>query len=53
MNFGSDWPVKAWKDIWRAGQGVGNIQDVPAAKDLISTLTREYNSARQRLLNIS
>ena len=32
MNFASDRPARVWKDIWGAGQGVGNIDEVlPAA----------------------
>ena len=51
MNFGSnrDRP-KAWKDIWGAGQGVGNIEDVPSAAELVERLRREYAAARRRLL---
>ena len=49
MNFGSDRPAKAWKDIWGAGQGVGNIDDVPPVAELISRLRSEYEAARARL----
>jgi nitronate monooxygenase len=50
MNFGSNRErPKAWKDIWGAGQGVGNIDDVPAARELIDRLRREYLAARRRL----
>ena len=34
--------AKAWKDIWGAGQGVGDIDDIPAARDLIMAMEREY-----------
>lgn len=37
--------AKAWKDIWSAGQGVGNIDDIPPARDLVMTMEREYISA--------
>jgi nitronate monooxygenase len=40
---------KTWKEIWGAGQGVGNIDDVPAVADLIDRLEREYLDAKQRL----
>lgn len=40
---------KAWKDIWGAGQGVGNISDVPPVADLVDRLEREYCAARARL----
>jgi nitronate monooxygenase len=49
MNFATT-RVKPWKDIWGAGQGVGNIDDVPPARELIQRLSREYASARARLL---
>jgi NAD(P)H-dependent flavin oxidoreductase YrpB (nitropropane dioxygenase family) len=42
--------VKAWKDIWGAGQGVGNIDDLPPASELIGRLCEEYARAKGRLL---
>ena len=36
--------AKAWKDIWGAGQGVGDIDDIPATRDLIMAIEREYQS---------
>lgn len=52
MNFGSGSaaPAKAWRDIWGAGQGVGNIADAPPAGELIKRLVQEYQEARARLL---
>lgn len=44
MNFGST-RVKAWRDIWSAGQGVGNIHDVLPVADIIERLRREYRAA--------
>jgi nitronate monooxygenase len=49
MNFGSDRPAKAWKDIWGVGQGIGNIDDVPPVLELITRLRSEYAAARARL----
>ncbi|HEX4986589.1 MAG TPA: nitronate monooxygenase family protein [Burkholderiales bacterium] len=49
MSFASDRPVKAWKDIWGAGQGIGNITDVLPAAELIARLKQEYDAARARL----
>lgn len=50
MNFGSDRDKpKAWKEIWGAGQGVGNIDDAPPVRELIARLRREYEAARGRL----
>ena len=52
MNFGSgsSAKAKAWRDIWGAGQGVGNIADVPPAGELILRMQAEYAEARARLL---
>jgi nitronate monooxygenase len=49
MNFGSD--RKAWKDIWGCGQGIGAVDAVVPAAELIGRLKREYAAARARLLN--
>jgi nitronate monooxygenase len=44
---------KTWKEIWGAGQGVGDINDVPAVADLVDRLESEYRDARARLLRIN
>jgi len=49
MDFGTD-KVKAWKDIWGSGQGVGAVKDVVPVADLVSRLVSEYETARERLL---
>ena len=49
MNFGGD-AKKAWKDIWGCGQGIGAIDKVVPAAELVARLQREYLAARQRLL---
>lgn len=38
-------PLKPWKDIWSAGQGVAGIDDVLPTADLIARLAREYHEA--------
>jgi nitronate monooxygenase len=48
MNFGGD-AKKAWKDIWGCGQGIGAIDRVQPAADLVARLKREYLAARARL----
>ena len=42
--------AKAWRDIWGAGQGTGQIRDVPATAELVERLGKEYQAARQRVL---
>lgn len=52
MNFGSggNMKTKAWRDIWGAGQGVGQIFDAPPASDIVDRLAREYDAARSALV---
>ena len=50
MNFGGATAAKAWKDIWGAGQGVGNIIDVLPTAELVARLKQEYRRAREQLL---
>jgi nitronate monooxygenase len=51
MNFGSGSGVekKVWRDIWSAGQGVGQIDSVVPVADVVAQLAQEYTAARQRL----
>ena len=49
MNFGGG-AQKAWKDIWGCGQGIGAIEKVVPAAELVARLKREYAQARSRLL---
>lgn len=41
--------LKAWKDIWSAGQGVGSITQVLPVAELVAQLEREYHQTRNRL----
>jgi len=34
--------AKAWKDIWGAGQGVGNIHEIMTARSLVMRMEEEY-----------
>ena len=34
--------AKAWKDIWGAGQGVGNIHEIMSARSLVMRMEDEY-----------
>lgn len=40
--------AKAWKTVWSAGQGVGEISDAPSVEVLISRLDHEYQAAQER-----
>ena len=50
MDFASGGSAKAWKDIWGSGQGIGAIDRVVPAAQLVARLKREYEQARERLL---
>jgi nitronate monooxygenase len=41
--------VKAWRDIFGAGQGVGMIEDILPAAEVIARMRREYRAARESL----
>lgn len=41
--------AKAWKDIWGAGQGVGQIHDLPEVQEIVARLRAEYDLARARM----
>ncbi|OUM03297.1 NAD(P)H-dependent flavin oxidoreductase [Variovorax sp. JS1663] len=44
MNFATT-RVKPWKDVWGAGQGVGNIDEVLPTAELVARMAREYRGA--------
>lgn len=41
--------AKAWRDIWGAGQGVGAIDEILPAADVVARLQDEYRSAKVAL----
>ena len=52
MNFSSgpgDNQKKAWKDIWGAGQGIGNLYKIPTVKEAVDVLVEEYEEAKSFL----
>ncbi|MDQ6926877.1 MAG: nitronate monooxygenase, partial [Candidatus Eremiobacteraeota bacterium] len=48
MSFASD-KTKAWRDIWGSGQGIGAVENVPTAGELVARLAREYDDALRAL----
>lgn len=51
MNFGSggNTKVKAWKDIWGSGQGIGTVKKVGPVEDMVARLEAEYIDAKETL----
>lgn len=55
MNFGSggNTDKKAWKDIWGAGQGVGQVKSSPPVADVVDQMEQEFRDAITRLMNLT
>ena len=51
MKFGSGdgGSAKAWKDIWGSGQGIGAIDKVRPAAELVDILADQYAAAKARI----
>jgi nitronate monooxygenase len=51
MKFGSDGSArpKAWRDIWGSGQGIGIVDRIRPAAELIELLATQYVAAKARL----
>jgi nitronate monooxygenase len=51
MDFdsGGSKAVKAWKDIWGCGQGIGAIDEIASAGQRVARLVAEYRAAKQAL----
>ena len=54
MKFGSEGSnkSKAWRDIWGSGQGIGAVDKVRTASDLVDLLAQQYAAARARICAI-
>ncbi|GIZ12755.1 nitronate monooxygenase family protein [Pseudomonas sp. NCCP-436] len=53
INYGEklkpvDDEAKAWKTVWSAGQGAGDIDDLPTVQTLVARLDHEYRAALAR-----
>jgi len=49
MNFQSATGAKAWRDIWGSGQGVGAVDAVMPAGELVAKLADEYAAAKAHI----
>ena len=53
MDFGSgSAKAKAWRDIWGAGQGVGQVEAAPPAAKIVERLAAEYSTSRIRAAGV-
>ena len=44
---GSQTKIKAWRDVWSAGQGVGTIHAIEPVAKIVARLREDYDSALQ------
>lgn len=42
---------KAWRDIWGAGQGIGNIKRIQPVQQIVDQLKAEYDQAKLAIYN--
>jgi nitronate monooxygenase len=49
MNFGGSAAAKAWRDIWGCGQGIGGIESVQSARELVDQIAADYHAAKAAL----
>lgn len=49
-NGSPDDPIRPWRDIWSAGQGVGQIDDIPSVEDCVTRIKAEYTAAKADFL---
>ncbi|WAA09746.1 NAD(P)H-dependent flavin oxidoreductase [Fervidibacillus albus] len=42
--------VKAWRDVWSAGQGVGSITKIQSVEEIVEDLTKEYNTVKEKII---
>jgi len=43
---GSQTKIKAWKDVWSAGQGIGTVHAVEEMQEIVDRMAGEYEEAR-------
>jgi nitronate monooxygenase len=41
--------IKAWRDVWGCGQGIGSIKEIQTTADYVAQLQRQYDAARARI----
>jgi nitronate monooxygenase len=55
MDFGTgdtESDAKPWRDIWGSGQGIGAVETIVPAAQVVERLAREYVAARERLAQL-
>ena len=52
LDFSGMTDAKAWKDIWSAGQGVGNVKEKQTIAQIAAQLQAEYDAAVTRVASL-
>lgn len=52
-DYSGDSAHKRWRDIWAAGQGLGQIDAVTDVDTVVSRLEREYRAASERFIRLT
>lgn len=42
--------IRAWKDVWSAGQGVGAITQVQSLAEIVAELKQQYEAAKEKIV---
>ena len=50
MNFGSNRPPKAWKEIWGSGQGIGSVHKIEPVAAMVDRMAAEYAAGKKALV---
>lgn len=45
--------IRAWKDVWSAGQGVGAITQVQSLAEIVAELKQQYEAAKEKIVKRS
>lgn len=45
--------IRAWKDVWSAGQGVGVITQVQSLAEIVAELKQQYEAAKEKIVKRS
>lgn len=45
--------IRAWKDVWSAGQGVGAITQVQSLAEIVAELKQQYEAAKKKIVKRS
>lgn len=45
--------IRAWKDVWSAGQGVGAVTQIQSLAEIVAELKQQYETAKEKIVKRS